>query len=182
MEKFENKPIEYARYKQSHSDKIVFQDGKWQVLRTFHVRGYDSLMHKWSLPWKIGTKLLPLSEVGLSKSLNQTVYVRRTNVNPNTNQTIELWFKITRKVEVIDKENNIYLTESNNRIFQTDFTTTVAVPMNSVPQGLKITKLSEQPLTQQEFFKLQEDLNNPKIYIKPVCTEQTSTGELRLLT
>lgn len=84
MEKFENKPIEYARFKTSYSDKIVFLDGKYQVSRKFSVRGFDSLMHKWTNdPIQVYTKILPLSALkeNPSKSKIQLIYLRRMGLD-----------------------------------------------------------------------------------------------------
>ena len=182
-ENYENKPINYERFKKNHSDKIVYVDGKYKVERKFITKGYDSLLGKW-VRLNVKIELFPMSAIGAFKELNQTIYVKRTNVNPQTLANMELWLKVIRKIEVINKDNNIYLTASCNRIFQSDIIRgqTAPIPQNGCPQGLKITKISEAPLTQIELEKLNEDLNNPKCMIKPVIAEQTAIGELRLIT
>lgn len=178
-ENFENKPIEYVRFKKNYSDKIIHQDGKYQVSRKFITKGYDGLMAKW-VKVKTETKLLPIETIGCFKVFNQTVYVKRTAID-SLLKTVELWLKVIRKIEVINKDSNIYLKESCNRVFQTDFNVTAPIPQNSCPLGLKITKLSETPLTKEELLKLNEELNNVKIAIKPIICEENQNGELKLI-
>lgn len=179
MEKFENKPIEYLRYKSCFSDKIVFQDNKYQVKRKTVTKGYDSLLGKWSI-CDISFKLLSLSEIGAFKELTQTIYIKKTNVNPETLQNMELWLKRIRKVSVISKESNIYLTTNNGRIYMNDVVKGVCAPLqlNSTPQNIKVELLEEKPLTKEELQKLNEDL---KLLIKPVCVEELQSGEIRVL-
>jgi hypothetical protein len=182
-QEFINKPIEFLRFKKNSSDKIVYLNDKYQVERKIITKAFDGLLSKWK---KVNVKIehFPMSEIGCFKELNQTIFVKRTNVNPQTLQNMELWLKVIRKIEVINKESNIFLTASCNRIFQSDVVRgqTAPIPQNGCPQGLKITKLSEAPLTPEELNKLSEDLNNSKVLIKPVIAEQTAIGELRLIT
>ena len=182
-ENYENKPINYARFKKNYSDKIVYLNDKYQVERKFVTKGYDALLGKW-VRVNVKSEFFPMSAIGAFKELNQTIYVKRTNVNPQTLQNMELWLKVIRKIEVVNKESNLFLTISYNRAYLNDVFRgqTAPIPQNGTPQGLKITKISEVPLTQIELEKLNEDLNNSKCLIKPVIAEQTAIGELRLIT
>jgi hypothetical protein len=179
MEQFENKPINYARFKENSSDSIVCQDGKYQISRKIITKGYDGLMYKWDVV-KTESKLLPISEAGCFKEINQVIYVQRKAIDSMLKE-ISIWLKVVRKISVLDKENNIFLVSSNNRIFQTDLDVTAPLNLNYCPQGLRIEKLSETPLTKEELQKLNEDLSNPKVYIKPLIAEELQSGELRLL-
>ena len=176
---FVNEKIYYQRYEHSDSDEIILKDGKWQVSRTTTTKGYDSLMGNWVTLQK-AVKFLSLSEIGLFKSLNQVVFVRRTAIDSML-KTVELWLKVVRKISVKDLDNNIYLTESDNRIFQTDFNITCPISQNSTPQGLKIEKISETPLTKEELQKFSEDLSNEKLLAKPIIAEELQSGEIRLI-
>jgi hypothetical protein len=177
-EKFVSEPIKYLRYKSCFSDKIISENG-YKVKRTTTTKGYDSLLGKWSICDK-SSKLLPLSEIGCFKELTQTIYIKKTNVNPSTLENMELWLKRVLKIEVINKESNVYLTMACNRIFVNDVVRGLCVPLqqNGCPQNLKITKVSEAPLSQIELQKLNEDL---KLLIKPVICEELANGEIRLL-
>lgn len=171
--------IEYKRTKSSFSDKIIFENSSYKVKRTTITKGFDDILRRWDLI-NTETKVLPLREIGLFKSLNQTVFVKRLGSDALL-RPIELWLKVVRKISVKDPENNIYLTQSCGRIFQTDLTVTSPIPENSVPQGLRIEKISEEPLSKGELQKLSEDLNNPKCMIKPLIAEELQSGEIRLL-
>ncbi len=173
--------IYYARFKESFSDKVIQKDNKFVVQRKFKTKGYDSLIHEWvNVPSKSRERILPVSEIGLFKDITQILIIKRTCLNDML-RPLEVYIKLTRKIEVLDKSNNIFVKLSSDRAWQTDLTTTCMISLNHVPAGLKITNLKEEKLTANELQKLNEDLMNPKILLKPQIIEELPNGERRLL-
>ena len=176
--KFENQPIEYARFKHVSSDKITDERGKWECKRKTITRGFDPLLHKWQV---IDTdfSFLPIEEIGCFKSVIQEIYVKRVAIGADMKE-LARWFMVKRKVSVKDKDSNIFLTMADGRIFQSDLTTTAPMNLNYVPEGIKIEKVGESILTQKELQNLERILGDPKVYIKPLCCSELQNGELRL--
>ena len=186
MEKFENKPIEFARFKSYFTTKIVFIDGEYKCLKTTVWSGWDSLLHKWVSNIKTEKQILPLSELKEkpSKSVIQEIYVKRTGSNSML-KPIEIYVKIQKKIEVRDLESNVFLTQANGLVFMVDLAEKplgcACAPLSQRGHALiKITELSETPLTQLELEKLFSDLKNPKIHIKPIIYTQNQSGELKM--
>ena len=177
----ENQEIYYARFKESFSDKIILQNNEWVIKRSFKVRGYDSLLSEWvNIPSKNRTRILPVSEAGLFKEIIQTIFIKRSALNDMI-QSVSVLLKLTRKIEVLDKSNNIFVKISDNRAWQTDLKITCMIPMNHTPAGLKITNLKEEKLTSEEIQQLNKDLMNKKILLKTQVVEELQNGERRLL-
>jgi hypothetical protein len=178
MNKFENQPINYARYRKVSSDKITDERGKWECKRKTITHGFDLLLHRWDI---INTEydFLPMEDVGCFKQLIQNLYVKRIAIGADMKEMAR-WFLVRRKVTVKDKDNNIFLTEADGRIFESDLTTTAPMNLNYVPEGIKIEKVGESILTQKELQNLERILGDPKVYIKPLCCSELQNGELRL--
>ena len=78
----QNQEIYYARFKECFSDKIILQNNKWGIKRSFKVRGYDNLLYEWvNTPSKNRTRILPVSEAGLFKEIIQTLFIKRSALN-----------------------------------------------------------------------------------------------------
>lgn len=170
---------EYLRYSESSSDKIILQNNQYVVQKTITKRGYDHILDRWNVI-SVTKKILCISSAGLFKELVQTIYVKRSALNDML-QSVSLFLKLTRKIEVLDKSNNIFIKESDDRVWQTDLKITCMIPMNNVPAGLKITDLKEEKISQKELTALNEQLNNPKILLKPQIIEELPNGERRIL-
>lgn len=124
MEKTEQYPIgkvEYSRFKESHSDKIIFNGKEYVVERTFRVKGYDALMHKWDTV-KVYTKILPLSELPEkpSKVAELSIVILRETVNPQNLKMLKGYFLQKLKVSIKDMENNLFLVVVHGKVFMTD--------------------------------------------------------------
>jgi hypothetical protein len=157
----------------------VFDNGEWKIKRTVTLKGYDAVLGTWTV-LDVSEHFEPLSSDGLYKEIVQTIYIKRSAYDALL-KPIEAYVKLIRKVEVENKTNNIYLKESCNRLFVTDFTRTTPVQLNQLNQGLKATVLKEEKLSPEELQKLMQDLANPKVVFKPVIVEELQSGELRLL-
>jgi hypothetical protein len=176
--KFENHPIAYARFKHTSTSKIVSERGRWENKKKLISKGFDSLLHRWDI---VNTEYIfeDMSKIGCFKELIQNIYVKRSAIGADMKETSK-WFLIKRKITVLDKDNNIFLTQADGRTYQSDLTTTASVNLNHIPEGMKITKVSEKPLTQKELLNLERILNDEKVYIKPLCCSELQNGELRL--
>jgi hypothetical protein len=176
--KFENQPIAYARFKHVSSDKIVNGRGRWECKRKAITRGFDALLHRWDV---VNTEytFLPMEEIGCYKELIQNLYVKRVAVGQDMKEMTK-WFMVKRKVTVKDKDNNIFLTQADGRIFASDLTTTTPMNLNYTPEGMKIEKVSEKALTKEELNLLERQLSDERVYIKPLCCSELQNGELRL--
>lgn len=174
----ENQEINYARYKESFSDKIIQENSEWVVKRLYKVNGYDSLIGEWvNIPSKSRTKILPVSSVGMFKEIKQILFVRRKALD-DLLKPIEVYIKIIQKISVINKTNNIFLIESNGRIFVSDLSTTCPVQLNTLNKGLEKHVIKEEKMSQKELTQLKEDLANPK-KIHPYIVEELQNGERR---
>jgi hypothetical protein len=176
--KYENQPIAYARFKHVSTSKIVCERGKWENKKKMITKGFDSLLHRWDI---IHTEFVfeTMEKIGCFKELVQNLYVKRVAVGSDLKE-VSKWFIIKRKVIVKDKDSNIFLTQADGRTYQTDLTTTVSVNLNHTPEGIKIEKVSEKPLTKEELIWLERQLSDEKVYIKPLCASELQNGGLRL--
>ncbi|MCJ7559337.1 hypothetical protein MUO79_01800 [Candidatus Bathyarchaeota archaeon] len=145
-EEFPIGKVEYARYKQSHSDRIIHDGKAYVVQRTFTVKGFDSLLDKWNKV-KVYTKILPLSEHPNkpTKSLELTVVLMRETTDYQTLRTIKGFFKSSFKIEVKDVESNIYLTYCNGLIFMNDVVrgVTCMLQLNGIPKNIRCEKIGD---------------------------------------
>jgi hypothetical protein len=176
-QEFEIGKIEYERYKESYSDKII-HDGKAYVLsREFTVKGFDTLMDRWNTV-KVYKKILPLSELREkpTKSLELTVILMRETTDYQTLRTIRGYFKSSFKIEVKDVESNIFLTYCNGFVFMNDVVRgmTCMLQLNGIPRNIQCEKIGEP----QRINEAEKDA-----LLKEGCViyEELSDGSLRTL-
>ena len=169
--------INYLRFKESSSEKIINRNGEWVREITTTKKGFDSVLSEWC---KIDTvkKILPLEHQ--KKELLQTLYIRRTGYNEFL-KPIEAYFKIIRVVEIINKKSSLFLVEACNRLFITNLRITAPLNFNYTPEGISIEILKEEKLSKEELNKLMADMNDKNPIKRPIIIEELPNGERRCL-
>lgn len=169
-----------CRQKITSTQKVVKVNDTYQVLKKIKHWALDPDLKSWT-HWKTTEEYESVATLGLLKRIIQVIYLKKSALDQNTMQTVSKWFKLIRKISVIDPDSNIFLTEADGRVFQTDLTTTCSVEFNSLPYYLKVEDVKEYPLDETELKELNEILANDKIVVKPLMAEKLQTGEIRLI-
>jgi hypothetical protein len=172
--------IEYARFRDRSTEKVVYHEGMWKVLKTTYVSGYDALMDSWCLLKERTTqRYLPVSEVGLFKKLQRVTYIKRSGSDENL-MPIYVIVKRIEEIEVKDKDSSVFLKESFGRIMMTNLNLTFPVQFNQLNKELTSKLISETKLNPTELNELRSLFNQKNQAKIPVIHEQLQNGEMRI--
>lgn len=177
-EQFPIGEIEYSRYRKSHSDKIILENGEYKAERKTTVKGFDSLLRKWK-KIKVTKETLPLSTMDPEpkKQIILDTIIKRNGQDSHLKPLVK-YFKQKYKVSVFADYPHLFLTFYNGIIVINNLKQGKFMPMG-LSKGyphVKVEKQGEETeISKQDLIKL---LKKEKL---PIFEEFGIDNELRAL-